>query len=260
MKVLTTAEELADFYGCAFVPTMGALHQGHASLIEAARATGLPVVVSIFVNPKQFGVNEDLDRYPRTLDADVALCESLGVSAVFAPSVEVIYPGAVPEISPGQLGSVLEGAARPTHFQGVLTVVNRLFDLVKPKVAVFGKKDRQQLILIKKMVSDLGLAVEILEGETVRDSDGLAMSSRNRFLTAEDRQRALALPRALAAVAETSLADAAKYLDGLDVDYFVATDLELNPVPSGYRGPAIVLGAIRVGGVRLIDNMDVVLR
>lgn len=260
MNVITSAAELNPYYGSAFVPTMGALHEGHASLIRAASETGLPVVVSIFVNPKQFAAHEDLDRYPRTLEADLAICSKFGVDAVFAPSVDEIYPPGqqIEEISPGPLGSVLEGAVRPTHFQGVLTVVNRLFDLVKPKVAVFGKKDRQQLILIQKMVRERGLAIDIVEGPTIRNSDGLALSSRNRFLQGEDRLRALALPRALAA-ASNGIDEARLLLAGVEVDYFVATDENLQPVPADFHGHAIVLGAIRVGGVRLIDNMDVVL-
>lgn len=263
MKVITRASELAEFYGSAFVPTMGALHEGHASLIKQAQKTGLPVVVSIFVNPKQFGPNEDLARYPRTLDADLQLCQELKVAAVFTPEVSEIYPEGekVEEISPGELGSVLEGAARPSHFQGVLTVVNRLFELVKPKVAIFGKKDRQQLILIKQMVADRKLGIEIIEGETVRDPDGLAMSSRNRFLSPQAREKALQLSRALSAGVETGSNEAANaLLHGIDVDYCLITDPALQPVGKGYVGPAIILGAIKVDGVRLIDNMDLVMR
>lgn len=268
MKVLTKGDELREFYGSALVPTMGALHEGHASLMRAAAATGHPVLVSIFVNPKQFAAGEDLDRYPRTLEADLELCRSLGVSAVFAPDANEIYPPGqkIKEISPGDLGSELEGAVRPTHFQGVLTVVHRLFQLAKPSVAVFGKKDRQQLVLIKSMVDQLRMSIQIIEGQTVRDSDGLALSSRNRFLAAEERRYALRLPRALSAgVAQADrgvihvLAAAHQELMGLDVDYCEVRDRDLDLVDDDFQGPAILLGAIRVGGVRLIDNMDLVI-
>lgn len=262
MKVITEARNLSQFHGCAFVPTMGALHEGHASLIRTAKETGLEVVVSIFVNPKQFAANEDLSRYPRTLDADLVMCESLGVSAVFTPTIDEIYPESevVEEISPGPLGSILEGAARPTHFQGVLTVVHRLFSLVRPKVAIFGKKDRQQLVLIQQMVRELKLGIEIIEGPTVRDADGLALSSRNRYLDASSRSRALALPKALKAVAESGSLEAGyRELEGSDIDYLELRDALLQPLDESYRGAAVVLGAIRVDGVRLIDNVDLVI-
>lgn len=262
MKVVSQATDLGRFHGSAFVPTMGALHEGHASLIRSAKDSGLDVVVSIFVNPKQFAPNEDLSRYPRTLDSDLELCSALGVAAVFTPEVDEIYPPdqLIEEISPGPLGSELEGASRPTHFQGVLTVVNRLFSLVRPKIAVFGKKDRQQLVLIQQMVRERDLGIEILEGPTVRDDDGLALSSRNRYLDSDARSRALALPRALEAVVETGSLEAARTeLQGSDVDYLQLRDPLLRPITEDYSGSAVVLGAIRVDGVRLIDNMDLVL-
>ena len=172
--------------------TMGALHQGHASLMSLARATvGTgPVVVSIFVNPMQFGAGEDLTRYPRTLSEDLALCEDRGVDLVYAPEVPDVYPAGEPEVmvDPGALGDLFEGRSRPGHFRGVLTVVAKLFGLVRPNVAVFGEKDYQQLALVRRMVADLCLGVEVIGAPTERETDGLAMSSRNRFLTPEQRQ------------------------------------------------------------------------
>ena len=177
-----------------FVPTMGALHEGHAGLMQVARehVGDGPVVVSIFVNPLQFGVGEDLDRYPRTLEADLKLCEREGVDIVFAPSVEEVYPGGQPQvtIAPGPLAEVLEGKTRPGHFRGVLTVVAKLFGLVRPDVAVFGQKDYQQLVLIRRMVADLCQGVEVVGAETRREPDGLALSSRNRYLDGEQRAQA----------------------------------------------------------------------
>ena len=187
----------------AFVPTMGALHDGHASLMRVARErAGGPVVASVFVNPLQFGAGEDLDRYPRTLDLDLKICEREGVDIVFAPAVEEVYPSwpAQPSVTvePGPLANVLEGRVRPGHFRGVLTVVAKLFGLVRPDVAVFGQKDYQQLVLIRQMVADLCLPVEIVGAETQREPDGLALSSRNRYLDEEQRVEAAVLHRALA--------------------------------------------------------------
>ncbi len=203
-----TREELADALGSGgrpvgFVPTMGALHAGHASLMERARkevGSEAPVVVSIFVNPMQFGAGEDLDRYPRTFDADLALCAELGVDVVFAPSVDEVYPGGDPQVTvdPGPLATVLEGATRPTHFHGVLTVVAKLFGLVRPDVAVFGEKDYQQLVLIRRMVSDLCMGVDVVGADIVREDDGLALSSRNRYLDVDAApERGGALPCAV---------------------------------------------------------------
>ena len=180
---------------------MGALHEGHASLMTRTReAVGDgPVVVSIFVNPLQFGPGEDLDRYPRTFDADLALCGARGVDVVFAPAADEVYPGGDPlgHRRPRSARHPLEGASRPGHFRGVLTVVAKLFGLVRPDVTVFGEKDYQQLALVRRMSADLCLGVEVLGGETVREPDGLALSSRNRYLDATQRQQALALSRAL---------------------------------------------------------------
>ncbi|MFJ3504083.1 pantoate--beta-alanine ligase [Streptomyces sp. NPDC090135] len=186
----------------AVVMTMGALHQGHATLIRAARArVGADgfVVVTVFVNPLQFGAGEDLDRYPRTLDADLELALDAGASVVFAPSVDEVYPGGEPQvrIAAGPMGERLEGASRPGHFDGMLTVVAKLLHLTAPDLAFFGQKDAQQLALIRRMVRDLNFPVEVVGVETVREDDGLALSSRNRYLSAEERRTALALSRAL---------------------------------------------------------------
>ncbi|MEQ6902266.1 pantoate--beta-alanine ligase [Nocardioides sp. YIM 152588] len=207
-----TRAELAAFLAAArergpvgFVPTMGALHEGHASLMREARdrVGAGPVVVSIFVNPLQFGAGEDLDRYPRTLEADLEVCGREGVDVVFAPAVAEVYPS-WPEqpqvtVDPGPLGDVLEGRTRPGHFAGVLTVVAKLFGLVRPDMAVFGQKDYQQLALIRQMTADLCLGVEVVGAETCREVDGLAMSSRNRYLSPAEREHALALSGALRA-------------------------------------------------------------
>jgi pantoate--beta-alanine ligase len=256
----------------ALVPTMGALHAGHAALIDHAHAGLRPhdaLVVSIFVNPMQFGPGEDLDRYPRSFDADLALCGSHGVDVVLAPSVEEVYPGGEPRVvvDPGKLGTVLEGASRPGHFRGVLTVVAKLFGLVRPDLAVFGDKDYQQLVLVRRMVADLCMGVEVSGAETVREVDGLALSSRNQYLDPNDRLSAPALSRALAAGAlagprgaEDVLAAACKVLSGttgVEVDYLALTAPDLGPPP--VSGEARLLVAARVGPTRLIDNTAVLL-
>lgn len=258
-----------------FVPTMGALHEGHASLMRVARERvgDGPVVVSVFVNPLQFGPGEDLDRYPRTLDADLEICAREGVDVVFAPAVDEVYPGGEPQvmIRPGPLAKVLEGKVRPGHFRGVLTVVAKLFGLVRPDVAVFGQKDYQQLALIRRMVLDLNMGVEVVGAETVREADGLALSSRNRYLDTEQRDNALALSRALRAAqenagygADSALAAARAELraaQGVDLDYLVLTDPDLGDLPSDVPPgtEARVLIAARVGTTRLIDNMHLVI-
>jgi pantoate--beta-alanine ligase len=251
---------------------MGALHEGHRSLLDEARRRVTPtdaVVASIFVNPLQFAPGEDLDRYPRAFDADLAVCADAGVDVVFAPTVDEVYPGGEPQVTvdPGPLGSVLEGGSRPTHLRGVLTVVAKLFGLVRPDVAVFGQKDYQQLTLVRRMVEDLCLPVEIVGGETVRETDGLALSSRNRYLTAEQRVVALALSESLRAGAAAGSAgpDAVRraalgVLDatpGLDLDYLELTDPRLGPAPA--QGEARLLVAAKVGATRLIDNTAVTL-
>ncbi|MCU1432324.1 MAG: pantoate--beta-alanine ligase [Actinotalea sp.] len=258
----------------AFVPTMGALHEGHASLVRAARAaTDGPVVVSIFVNPMQFAPTEDLDRYPRTLDADLEVCAAEGVDVVFAPSVEEMYPGGFSHdsvhdgvtVAPGALATILDGESRPGHFDGVLTVVAKLFGLVRPDVAVFGQKDYQQLTLVRRMVRDLCAGIEIVGAETVREPDGLALSSRNRYLDAGQRQTAVALSRALRAAQERAPygVPAARWaamsvlnvVPGLELDYLALTSPDLGEAPE--NGPGRILVAARVGTTRLIDNAPV---
>jgi pantoate--beta-alanine ligase len=254
------------------VPTMGALHSGHERLLGAARTLAGPrgsVVVSIFVNPLQFGPNEDLDRYPRTWDEDLAMCAREGVDLVFAPSAAEMYPGGRPEVTvdPGPAGRRFEGEFRPGFFDGVLTVVLKLLHLTRPAVAVFGQKDAQQLALVRRMVTDLDLDVVIEPVPTARDADGLATSSRNRYLSAADRAVALALPRALRAGqaraaegADAVLAAAWHVLDAqpaLGVDYVAVVDPGTFG-PAG-PGPALLVAAARAGGTRLIDNVPVVL-
>jgi pantoate--beta-alanine ligase len=254
------------------VPTMGALHEGHLALLRAARSLagdGGSVVVSVFVNPLQFGPGEDLDRYPRTLDDDLVLCAKEGAALVFAPSAAEMYPAGRPSVTvdPGPVGAVLEGEFRPGFFGGVLTVVLKLFSLVRPDVAVFGEKDAQQLALVRRMVADLDLGIRIVPVPTVRDADGLATSSRNRYLAPDDRAVALALSRALragassaAAGADAVLAAARSELDrepGLSVDYLALVDPETFADPVG---PAVLAVAARVGATRLIDNVRIDLR
>ena len=275
-----TREELATLLAkhdgpVGFVPTMGALHEGHASLMRVARerVDGGPLVVSIFVNPLQFGPNEDLDRYPRTLDADLGVCAQEGVDIVFAPDVDEVYPGGEPQVTvrPGPLAKVLEGKIRPGHFRGVLTVVAKLFGLVRPDVAVFGEKDYQQLALIRRMVLDLNRGVEVVGAATVREPAGLALSSRNRYLDAEQRSQAVALSRALFAAQEVAHYGPDVALDAaraelraaktVDLDYLVITDPDLGELPADVPAgtPARVLIAARVGTTRLIDNLPLVL-
>lgn len=268
----------------ALVPTMGALHEGHASLARLARARvddGL-VVASVFVNPLQFGAGEDLDRYPRTLDADLEVCGAAGVDVVFAPSVDEVYPGGPPQvgIDPGPLADRLEGASRPGHFAGVCVVVAKLLGLVQPDLAVFGEKDYQQLAVVRRMVRDLSVGrpggAEIVGAETVRDPDGLALSSRNRYLDADQRRAALALSRALRRAQEVAAAspageaaaaahEAASAVlaqePGVDVDYLVVTDPALDDLPPDPAPgtPARVLVAARVGTTRLLDNLPLTL-
>ena len=250
----------------ALVPTMGALHDGHAELIRLAGTLADAVAVSIFVNPLQFAPAEDLDRYPRTPERDLELLDRLGVGLVFAPGVAEMYPDGRPAVTvdPGPLGALLEGASRPGHFAGVLTVVTKLLGLVRPDVAVFGEKDYQQLALIRHAVADLELGVRIVGGPTVRDPDGLALSSRNRYLSAEQRQQALALPRALRAGADEGpngagavLKSATEALRGIDVDYLALRGVDLGPAPAA--GPARLLVAARIGTTRLIDNVPLTL-
>jgi pantoate--beta-alanine ligase len=254
------------------VPTMGALHEGHSRLIERGRAESGFVVVSIFVNPTQFGPAEDLARYPRALEEDLRKCAGAGADLVFTPTEEVIYPRgrAATFVEVPGLSDVLEGACRPGHFRGVATVVLALFEIVRPDLAVFGQKDYQQQLLIRKMVQDLHVPVEILTEPTVREPDGLAMSSRNRYLSAEERRAALILSRALQCSREAVAAgerDADRVRQILDgtislersarLEYVEVADAEtLEPLTTIDPGrPAVALVAARVGSTRLIDNM-----
>jgi pantoate--beta-alanine ligase len=240
------------------VPTMGAFHEGHLALMRAARQVGDAVVVSLFVNPAQFGPGEDLDRYPRDEERDAELAIGAEVSVLFIPSVGEMYPpGFDTHVDPGELATILEGEIRPGHFRGVATVCTRLFGLVRPARAYFGRKDAQQLALIRQVVADLALGVEVVAVPTVRDADGLALSSRNVFLSESERGAALALPRALEAGLHVhrsggsgqQVVDAARQLldaeSRLKVDYVALADLD---------GPTLA-AAVRVGGTRLIDNV-----
>ena len=237
----------------AVVMTMGALHEGHAQLLREARERADSVVVTIFVNPMQFGAGEDLDRYPRTLEADLEVCRREGVDLVWAPTPDEVYRGgALVTVGAGPLGEVFEGAVRPGHFDGMLTVVLKLLHLVRPHVALFGQKDAQQLACIRAMVHDLDVPVDVVAVPTVREPDGLALSSRNRYLSAEQRRSALALSRALqAGSVEAGLA----VLDaepGVDLDYLERVrSLDFGVDPAG----DLLVVAARVGGTRLIDNV-----
>jgi pantoate--beta-alanine ligase len=242
MKILRSATELrrARQQGSiGLVPTMGAFHEGHLSLFRAARGENDLVVASLFVNPAQFTSEEDLERYPRDEERDVRLAQESGVDILFVPPLEEIYPpGFQTWVEVEELGRILEGEQRPGHFRGVATVCLKLFNLVRPDRAYFGQKDAQQAAVLKRMVRDLGLDVEIRVCPTVRDEDGLALSSRNAYLAPDQREAALALPRALQAH-DRSL------LDGLEVDYFEVAEFE----------PRVLAAAVRVGGTRLIDNV-----
>ncbi|MFC5677303.1 pantoate--beta-alanine ligase [Aeromicrobium endophyticum] len=270
--VARTRAELVAARGASsvsFVPTMGALHDGHVQLLKHARPLGETLVASIFVNPTQFAPGEDYDDYPRTFDTDLERCAEAGVDVVFAPTVPVMYPSGLVDtvtVDPGPLGAILEGASRPTHFRGVLTVVAKLFGLVRPDVAVFGEKDFQQLTLIRQMARELALGVDVVGCPTVREADGLAMSSRNRYLSADERATAAAISAALrAGVAAAAggpdavLAAAHAVIDPADVDldYLVLTDPELGPAVPG--ADARLLVAARVGRPRLLDNIGLTL-
>lgn len=253
----------------AFVPTMGALHAGHIALVKQAQQTAQRVITSIFVNPTQFGPNEDFTRYPRQMEQDHALLKEAGCAALFAPEVSTIYPaGFSTTINPGALATVIEGACRPGHFSGVATVVTRLLMLVQPDAAYFGEKDYQQLLVIQQTVRDLALPVQIIGVPTVRAPDGLALSSRNAYLSAAERERALILPATLRLIAteapngsdistllasgRTAIIDA-----GFSPDYLVVCDAAtLDPITT-LSAPARVLVAAKIGKTRLIDNMAV---
>jgi len=249
------------------VPTMGALHEGHLALVRAAkRVPGAVVVVSIFVNPLQFGAGEDLDAYPRTLDDDLALLRGEDVEIVFAPTPAAMYPnGLRTTVHPGPLAAELEGGARPAHFAGVLTVVCKLLQIVRPDRVFFGEKDYQQLVLIRQMVADLNVDVAVIGVPTVREHDGLALSSRNRYLDPAQRELAVALSAALTAGAHAATRGAQAALDaaravldvtpGLVVDYLELRDAELGPLRDNRSGRLLV--AARLGTTRLLDNIGI---
>jgi pantoate--beta-alanine ligase len=264
------AARAGRFGDTAVVMTMGALHDGHLALVHAARQTAKTVIVTIFVNPLQFAPNEDFDRYPRSLETDVKQLEAVDVDVVFAPSVDEVYPGGPPLVTvhPGPMGELLEGASRPGHFAGMLTVVNKLLNLTGPDLAFFGQKDAQQLALIRRMALDFNLPVEIVGVRTVREPDGLALSSRNRYLSPQQRKTALALSRALAegatqptaaavrAAARAVLDEAAQADPPLVLDYLALVDPgNFHEVPDDHRGGAVLTVAARVGSTRLIDNV-----
>jgi pantoate--beta-alanine ligase len=276
--VITTIAELRERLDAeraagrtvAFVPTMGALHDGHLALVRHASTVADVVVVSIFVNPLQFGPSEDLDRYPRTLEADVA---ALGDGPVaFAPTAAEMYPDGEPQttVAAGAVGTLFEGATRPGHFDGMLTVVAKLFNIVQPMVAVFGQKDAQQVYLVKRMIADLNLPLELDVVETVREEGGLALSSRNRYLGADERRAALVLSAALEAAAASASqgADVARVAARnlvadeplAELDYFELVDpATFQPVPADFHGAARAIIAARVGTTRLIDNRAILL-
>jgi pantoate--beta-alanine ligase len=275
MKVVRTIEECrrerADLGTIAFVPTMGALHQGHISLMDEAKRQAPRVVVSIFVNPTQFGPKEDFTKYPRPLETDLEKCERARVDLVFNPSVEEMYPAGVPDVGieiPQMMGS-LDGKHRPGHFKGVCQVVAKLFNIVQPQYACFGQKDYQQLRVIQAMARSLDFPIEVVGCPTLRDADGMAMSSRNAYLSAEDRQRGLSISRALRTAADEVKAGVRqtnrlvttmqKILleQHLSIDYVAAVDaVTLKPVET-VAGETALLIAVRVGTTRLIDNMIV---
>jgi pantoate--beta-alanine ligase len=276
MRVVATKDEVRAFVRearaagetVALVPTMGYLHEGHLSLVDRARETADRVMMSIFVNPLQFGPTEDLARYPRDLERDLEMARGRGVDLVFAPSVDEMYPQGEPQVSviPGALAERMEGAIRPGHFRGVLTVVAKLFGIFHPDVAVFGQKDFQQAALIRRMALDLDLGVRVEVAPIVREPDGLAMSSRNVYLSTEERERALALSRGLercralfaagerdAEALRASLWNALS-VPGVEPEYAEAADpLTLEPVAQAAPG-TVLLVAARVGRTRLIDN------
>jgi len=275
MRIARTIQEVRDAIArrpCGLVPTMGFLHEGHLSLIDAARDAGAEfVVVSIFVNPRQFGPSEDFERYPRDETRDAALLEQRNVDLLFLPPVDVMYPpGAVTAVTTAGVAQPLEGGRRPGHFDGVATVVLKLFNIVQPDLAVFGRKDAQQCAVIDRMVRDLDVPVRLVFAGTVREHDGLAMSSRNAYLSPDERKRAPALYRALRAGVEAvthGIHDVAgvehlmrKVIEetpGVDVDYVALVDPLTFEAPADFERKLLVAGAIRVGRTRLIDNMTI---
>ncbi len=270
MKILKTPAEAIEYRKSlkgtlGFVPTMGALHEGHLSLIKKAREENDFVIVSIFVNPTQFLPGEDFNKYPRRLEADFEICKRAGVDAVFTPSPENMY--SEDEIlvkAPKIKGYILEGFFRPGHFDGVLQVVNKLFNIIRPTRAYFGKKDAQQLYLIKQMIKNFFFDIEIIEGETIREKDGLAMSSRNIYLSEEERKRALSISKALKRAAKLSMStkniekikeEMLKILDVDKLQYIAFVDRDFNYIEKIQPNNTIILIAAYVGSTRLIDNI-----
>lgn len=275
MRIARTVEEVRAAIArrpVGFVPTMGFLHEGHLSLIDAARNAGADfIVVSIFVNPRQFGPSEDFERYPRDEGRDRALLESRNVDLLFMPDVDVMYPrGAATTVTLGGVARPLEGARRPGHFDGVATVVLELFNIVQPDLAVFGRKDAQQCAVIERMVRDLAVPVRLVFAETVREHDGLAMSSRNAYLSDEERKLAPALHRALrggveavthgihdVAGVEHLMRKVIEETPRIDVDYLVLVDPLTFETPADFDRDLLVAGAVRLGRTRLIDNIPI---
>jgi pantoate--beta-alanine ligase len=276
MIIATTIEEVRPARNhrgrIGFIPTMGFLHEGHLSLIDAARTAGANfIAVSIFVNPKQFGPNEDLASYPRDEARDKELLESKHVDLLFLPAVDVMYPpGAQTAVSVSSVAKPLEGERRPGHFDGVATVVLKLFNIIQPDLAVFGRKDAQQCAVIDRMVRDLDVPVKLVFAETARENDGLARSSRNSYLSAEERKLAPALHRALRAgeeairqgvhnvtTVETLMRRMIDESPGIDVDYLAVVDPDTFLPPADFRRAVLVAGAVRIGRTRLIDNVNV---
>ena len=273
-EIAALREAIASFRAAgeriALVPTMGALHAGHIALVEEARRVATRVVVSIFVNPRQFGAGEDLDRYPRREGADARMLTDAGCDVLWTPSPEMMYPaGYATNVSVAGVSEGLDGAARPGHFDGVATVVAKLFNQVRPDVALFGNKDFQQLTVIRRMAADLDFGIEIIGVQTQRDDDGLALSSRNLYLSDEDRARAVALPRALGVAARAiargddagealATAQSALLSAGFDsVDYVAMVDAETLAEMPGADRPRRLLAAARIGGTRLIDTIPI---
>ena len=267
--IVRTREELraATSGTVALVPTMGALHAGHLSLMEHVRPLADTVVTSIFLNPTQFAPDEDFDEYPRTFDVDIQKCAMAGVDVIFAPTVDLMYPAGLDgtvRVDPGPLGRILEGEHRPVMFRGVLTVVAKLFGLVRPDIAIFGEKDYQQLTLIRLMAEELCLGVEVLGGATVREDDGLAMSSRNAYLAREERALAASIAAALRAGVDAAVGGGDAALEAaravlcahdIQPDYLVVTDPDLGEARPGEEARMLV--AARVGSTRLLDNVAV---
>jgi pantoate--beta-alanine ligase len=277
MRVVRKIDELRDVLhdwrrrdlSIGLVPTMGALHEGHLSLVRMARNSSDVVVASVFVNPRQFGIGEDFERYPRDTEGDLELLEGERVNLAFLPSVDDMYPpDATVGVTAGPIGDRFEGADRPGHFDGVCTVVAKLFNIVEPDIAVFGQKDAQQIAIIKRMVYDLDFSLEVIVGPIVRDPDGLAISSRNVYLSPEQRKQALALSRGLelgreayarsgdAQIAEKTMAEHFHGADGVELSYAHAVDPETFDPPEP-DGPVLLIVAARVGNTRLIDNLVV---